>query len=432
MFDEGGLAKRAAQLHALAAELAAGIDGQLSGPVAGLTLDEVFGALRQAELAACRLIERVDRSGEFAQDGFASVHAYVRTRAGESGGWASKRVHVGRALADRLPATAAAWEKGALGLDHAVVIDRATRELDDLEQVRVVDEALSGACPWASPHDLAGLAERIRAATAPEAAADKASRRRSSQKLSLSKSLDGMWRLDGGLDPETGSLLNQALGAFTDSKSAAGGGSVLPDAPIGLRRALALGEICRQATGHAEGCNGVGGGRHTMIISTDLETLKTGLGVGVIGSDGSTLPAGALRRLACDANLIPAVLGADGAILDFGRKTRQISAVLRAFLVARDGGCVFPHCDRPASWCEGHHRKPWQGGGRTDRANLDLLCALHHHLVHEGGWHITIADDPQRTPIFHPPDGRAPRPGQRRPLLRSTDRRAPAPPRVAS
>jgi hypothetical protein len=197
MFDEGGLAKRAAQLHALAAELAAGIDGQLSGPVAGLTLDEVFGALRQAELAACRLIERVDRTGEFSRDGFGSTHAYVRERAGESGGWASKRVHVGRALADRLPATAAAWEKGALGLDHAVVIDRATRELDDLEQVRVVDEALAGACPWASPHDLSGLAERIRAATAPEAAADKAARQRAGQKLSLSKSLDGMWRVDG-------------------------------------------------------------------------------------------------------------------------------------------------------------------------------------------------------------------------------------------
>jgi hypothetical protein len=425
MFDDGELVGRAAQLHALAAELAAGIDAQLSGPVAGAALDEMFGVLRQAELAACRLIERVDRSGEFARDGFASTHAYVRERAGESGGWASKRVHVGRALADRLPATAAAWEKGALGLDHAVVIDRATRELDDPDQVRVVDEALSGACPWASPHDLAALAERIRAATAPEAAADKAARQRAGQKLSLSKSLDGMWRLDAWLDPETGSLLNQALGAFTDSKSTAGEGSVLPDAPIGLRRALALGEICRQATGHAEGCNGVGGGRHTMIISTDLETLKTGLGVGTVGGDGTVLPAGALRRLACDANLIPAVLGGDGAILDFGRKTRLISAVLRAYLIARDGGCVFPACDRPAAWCQAHHRQPWHDGGRTDRHNLDLLCALHHHLVHEGGWHITIADDAQRTPIFHPPDGRPARPGQRRPQLRHHDQRTP-------
>jgi hypothetical protein len=85
MFDDGGLVGRAAQVHALAAELAAGIDGELSGPVAGVALDEVFAALRQAELAACRLIERVDRSGEFARDGFASVHAYVRERAGESG-----------------------------------------------------------------------------------------------------------------------------------------------------------------------------------------------------------------------------------------------------------------------------------------------------------------------------------------------------------
>jgi hypothetical protein len=423
MFDDGEALGRAAQLHALAAELAAGIDSQLAGPVAAAALDEVFAALRQVELAGCRLIERVDRSGEFARDGFVSTHAYVRARAAESGGWASKRVHAGRALADRLPATAAAWEKGALGLDHATVIDKATRELDDPQQVRVIDEALSGACPWASPHDLAVLAERIRAAAAPEAAADKADRQRAAAKLSLSKTLDGMWRLDGWLDPETGALVNAALGAFTDP---ARSGADDKGEPVGLRRARALGEICRQAAGHAEGCNGVGGGRHTMIITTDLETLKTGLGVGTVAG-GSVLSAGTLRRLACDANVIPAVLGADSAILDFGRKTRLISPALRAFLIARDGGCVFPDCGRPPSWCQGHHRQPWQHGGRTDRDGLDLLCDPHHHLVHEGGWTITIADDPQRTPWFHPPDGRSARPGQRRPLLRNPDQRAPAP-----
>jgi hypothetical protein len=426
MFDDGELMERAGQIHALAAELAAGIDGQLSGPVAGMAVEEVFGALRQAELAACRLIERVDRSGEFSRDGFVSVSAYVRERAGESQGWASKRVHVGRALADRLPATAAAWEKGALGLEHAVVIDKATRELKDAGQVRVVDEALAGACPWASPHDLAGIAEQIRAATAPEAAADKADKQRMAAKLSLSKTLDGMWRLDGWLDPETGALVNQALGAFTDpTRTGGSGGAGQSEAlaePNALRRARALGEICRQAAGHAESCNGTGGGRHTMIITMDWEALRSGLGVGTVAGDRSTLPAGALRRLACDAAIIPAVLGGDGAILDFGRKTRLISPSLRAFLIARDGGCVFPGCDRPASWCDAHHRKAWHDGGCTDRDNLDLLCSKHHHLVHEG-WYITIADDAGRTPWFHAPDGRAARPGQRRPLLRHPGQR---------
>jgi hypothetical protein len=421
MFDDGQVLERASQLHALAAELAAGIDGQLAGPVAAAALDDVFAALRQVELAGCRLIERVDRSGEFARDGFVSTHAFVRARAGESGGWASKRLHAGRALADRLPATAAAWEKGALGLDHAAVIDKATRELDDHGQVRVIDQALAGACPFASPHDLAQIAEQIRTATAPDKAADKAGRQRMAAKLSLSKTLDGMWRLDGWLDPETGALVNQALSAFSDPTRTGADDS---SEPVGLRRARALGEICRQAVGHNEGCNGVGGGRHTMIITTDLETLKSGLGVGTVAGDGSVLPAGTVRRLACDAKVIPAVLGSDGAILDFGRTTRLISPALRAFLIARDGGCVFPGCDRPASWCQAHHRQPWQHGGRTDRDGLDLLCDRHHHLVHEGGWTITIADDAERTPWFHPPDGRPARPGQRRPLLRNPDKRA--------
>jgi hypothetical protein len=123
--------------------------------------------------------------------------------------------------------------------------------------------------------------------------------------------------------------------------------------------------------------------------------------------------------MACDAGIIPAVYGADSEILDFGRRTRTINAGLRHFLVARDGGCVWPGCDRPPSWTEAHHRLHWlEHEGETEPENLDLLCLHHHHKVHEGGWEMTIGHDPDRTPRFWPPDGRPPIQGQRRPLLR--------------
>ena len=85
--------------------------------------------MRQADLLTCRLIERADRSGFYATDGAASTRAFVRQLSGESDGWVSKRVQVGRALADRMPVTAKAFQAGDLGLDHAHVIVQATKDL---------------------------------------------------------------------------------------------------------------------------------------------------------------------------------------------------------------------------------------------------------------------------------------------------------------
>ncbi|HEX4429343.1 MAG TPA: DUF222 domain-containing protein, partial [Frankiaceae bacterium] len=184
------------------------------------------------------------------------------------------------------------------------------------------------------------------------------------------------------------------------------------------RRAEAFVQMARHACAHAETCNGEGGGRHTVIVGLPHQSLLDGLGTAGT-PEGQRLPAGTARRMACDAGIIPAVYGADSEILDFGRRTRTINAGLRHFLVARDGGCVWPGCDRPPSWTQAHHRLHWlEHEGETEPENLDLLCLHHHHKVHEGGWEMTIGHDPDRTPRFWPPDGRPPIQGQRRPLLR--------------
>ena len=106
-------------------------------------------------------------------------------------------------------------------------------------------------------------------------------------------------------------------------------------------------------------------------------------GLGTAGTpDGKRLPAAAARRMACDAGIIPAVYGSDSQILDFGRLTRTIPAGLRRFIVARDGGCVWPGCDRPPAWTEVHHREHWaRDKAKPNPTNLDLLCAHHHHKV---------------------------------------------------
>ncbi|GAA2177890.1 hypothetical protein GCM10009784_30190 [Arthrobacter parietis] len=106
------------------------------------------------------------------------------------------------------------------------------------------------------------------------------------------------------------------------------------------------------------------------------------------------------RKIACDADIIPVVLGGQGEILDLGRPQRLFTAKQRKALIARDQGCAFPACTMPAHWTEAHHIQPWSHGGTTSTDNGILLCSHHHHLIHQNEWTIQI---PDRLPWFIPP-----------------------------
>ena len=416
MFEDDLLAG-VAQLHALAAQIAAGINTETSGAVAVEALAEVFAGARQVDLLTVRLIERADRSGEYACDGAASVSAYVRRTANESTGWATKRVHVGRALADCLPATARAWENGELGLDHASVIDQATKKLVDDELVESLDAYLALLAATMTPKELSAASEDLRSQAAPEETAAENAKKRAAQTFHLSQTTDGMWRADGWLDAEAGLIVSTAIAAFL--RKALPEGDLLSES-VGRRRADALVDICRQAITHADKCEGKSMTRHTLVVGVMHQQLLDRLGTAGVAGAGN-LPAAAARRMACDANVIPVVYGADSQALDYGRTTRTVSDGLSRAINARDGGCTFPGCDRPPAMCEAHHRKHWVHGGKTKDTDLESLCVFHHHLVHEGGWTISLGDDADRTPWFHPPDDRPPLKGKRRNLIHRSD-----------
>lgn len=97
-----------------------------------------------------------------------------------------------------------------------------------------------------------------------------------------------------------------------------------------------------------------------------------------------------IRPLSCEAELIPSVLGSNGAVLDLGRKVRLFSPDQRRALITRDRGCAAPNCTIPAPWCDAHHVEPWKQGGVTSVANAVLLCSHHHHAVHAGMWTVTM------------------------------------------
>lgn len=102
------------------------------------------------------------------------------------------------------------------------------------------------------------------------------------------------------------------------------------------------------------------------------------------------VPPRIIRQWACDADLIPVVLGGDGQVLDIGRAQRLFPRRIRQALVARDGGCAAPNCSIPAPWCEAHHIDYWEHGGPTSVENGVLLCSHHHHAVHADAWEISV------------------------------------------
>lgn len=134
-----------------------------------------------------------------------------------------------------------------------------------------------------------------------------------------------------------------------------------------------------------------GGTATTVMVTIPFEELRSGLGAADLGA-GDRITAGQARRLACNADLIPVVLGGRSEILDLGRTRRTFSSAQRRAMAIRDQECRTEGCTIPAAWCEAHHLQPWSRGGRTDLDDGLLLCAWHHHRAHDAAY------EPSRLP----------------------------------
>ncbi|WP_328305294.1 HNH endonuclease signature motif containing protein [Actinomycetospora sp. NBC_00405] len=156
-----------------------------------------------------------------------------------------------------------------------------------------------------------------------------------------------------------------------------------------------------------------GPGRALLTITMDHRWLQLAIGHGTLDSGALSDPA-TVRRWACDADIVPLVLGSKSEPLDIGRRSRLIPDAMRRALTFRDGGCTFPGCTRRPRRCHAHHIDHWGEGGPTCLDNLTLLCRHHHQVIHHGHWRIDMIDG---LPWFTPPPWidpeRQPRPGGR-------------------
>ena len=167
----------------------------------------------------------------------------------------------------------------------------------------------------------------------------------------------------------------------------------------GTKRAQALAVIVTQFL-DAGVAPTQGGQRPHIVVTIDEQSLTDRTRPARLGY-GDQLPAGQLRMLACDAKIIPAVLGGASEVLDVGRSMRTFTAACRTAILLRDVGCVFPGCGLPGRWAEFHHIQHWADGGPSDLHNGCLLCKRHHMLIHQEQWQVRMGTD--RLPEIIPP-----------------------------
>jgi hypothetical protein len=160
--------------------------------------------------------------------------------------------------------------------------------------------------------------------------------------------------------------------------------------PLGQRRVEALTQVCQRSSAldgdQHGGADGAAGSAHAVHVIMSLADLQARTGCGeVVGSTatGTILSPQVLRRLTCDADLIPHVLGSAGEDLDLGRVVRLFTRAQRRRLLRRDRGCTYPGCTAPAAWAKAHHVVHWADGGLSDIDNAALLCQRHHTVVHQ-------------------------------------------------
>ncbi|HKT06214.1 MAG TPA: DUF222 domain-containing protein [Rugosimonospora sp.] len=336
----------------------------------------------QARAAQTGLIGVAHRRGAVALDGSVSTVAWLRNRLHL--GDAPTQVRVATAL-EGLPHLAEAYRRGDISYAHAALVTEVARDIAPEVLAAGADKLLAEQAATLPPGAARRAAIRVRDHFDPEAAERRTARLYRERWLSVAETFGGAVSIQGVLDPDGGRLLQATLAALTPPANADDSRSP------GARRADALVQACRQA---ADAAPTAGGEKPHVSVIVDWPTLRdqvtAGPHAGAVLDNGVPVNPSTARRLACDATLIPALLGAAGEPLDIGRASRVVPSALRRALVLRDGGCRFPPCDRCPEWTDAHHLIHWAAGGPTCLDNLVLLCRAHHTAVHEGGWSIRL------------------------------------------
>jgi hypothetical protein len=331
-----------------------------------------------------------------------------------------RRVRLARALTSQFRATLAAVRAGETSLAQACVVVDSVQALPGNPTLRArAEQSLLDQTATLTATELTRAGRHLAAVVDPdreernlEAALDRQERAAHLQRfLSVVPDGAGGVRVKGYGSAEDGEVIRAALLPLSKPSPA-----VDPDDPdctserdprdAGARLWDALVQTAQHSldTDLPPQSHGT---RPRVTVTTSLDDLTRALaetrGVPCPTESGLELSVAAVRRLACDADIIPGVLGAKGQVLDVGRAQRLVTMALWIALILRDQHCAFPGCTRPPSMCHAHHIVHWADGGPTSLANLVLLCGEHHRVIHHTPWQVRLRPEDQRPEFLPPP-----------------------------
>ena len=406
------------------------VESMVGSGLIGVT-DALCRLRRHADALFARLAGEVGRrsGAEFGTDGLAKsngFHNATKLLAAATGGSTAevdRLLSVGKATMTRQdfsgtlrpaihPHVAAGLQSGAISVEAAAAItamlDRVAHRADPV-MADDVEEILAIRAAELPLHLIKRVIKHAVAQLDQDGTEPRDEERWLDRSVIIREDGNGMIHVVARLDPESAGPLKAAIEALvsdglrakqacTDAESSAAGGcsdggavsghsgTVIDDTrTIPQRQADALVEIANHALGCAETLPPLAS--VTAVVRVDLETLRSGFGVGTIDGIDQPLSAGALRRAAAAADLIPAVLGTESVPLDVGRRARRFSRSQRIALTERDGGCA--SCGQNVAYVHAHHIRWWQrDAGPTDIANGVMLCSFCHHRIHREGWGI--------------------------------------------
>lgn len=364
------------------------------------------------------------------QHGFRNAATLIASVTGTHTGSAVRLIEVGAAISPgatltgettpaRHPHVAAAVEAGRLGAEASAAIIRMLDRVALRAHHDVIDEAertLAEQAPGLPLDQLSKLLCRAEAHLDPDGLEPREQDAHAARSLHI-RQVDGRVRIAAELDAETAAPIVTVLEAIVSA-----GYRASSDGPLGAdersypqRQADALATLCAHFLSCEHRSLPIGG--TTVVVRMDLEALVSGNGHATVDGLDQPVSAATARRMAAAAGIIPAVLGGESEILDWGREKRLFTRAQKHALTERDGGCV--GCDAPPGMCKVHHIAWWKRHrGRTDLSNGVLLCESCHHRIHDNGWDIRV--DGVRTtarvwliPPPHIDPTRTPRPATR-------------------
>jgi hypothetical protein len=350
----------------------------------GSELGDVVIQCRQAinmlEGHSAEATRRFETSGAYKADGALGIVPWLKDKTKLSGGDAFEHAQVARHLME-LPRTEQALARGEIGYEHAVAIARSVENVGTAA-IRKAEADLLMAAETMDAGRFVGVVKNIEHRIDGEAALAEANRAYQRRYLSISEPINGLARIEGQLVPEAAATIRTAMEPFLKPRKG-------DERDPGQRAHDALVEACRVGGAQKSGT----APRPQLIIKCDLDTLA-----GIDGAPagelqwGGRIPAETVRRLACDS-AITRITGLGELEQEITHASRTTPPSTRRALIARDGHCVFPGCDRPAPWCASHHLVFWTDGGPTKLENLALVCEAHHRKVHEEGWKLQRKDE---------------------------------------